>query len=141
LSAITTIDEEETGLAGIALQPSISPLAAKSAAASKAVEIAHLAGSTLRWQLMASLLVSVTTLAHLGASHIARELSAGVSEGKFEGYMPMDEALRIPGLARETESQCVKAGEPSKVLLCHRNLKGLCIKVIGTQPDLLDGLS
>jgi hypothetical protein len=113
------------GLAGIAGQQSISPIAAKSAEASKAAGIPHLAGSTLQWQLMASLLVSVTTLAHLGASHVARELSSGVPEGKFEDDMPRDEALRIPGLARETVSHCVKLGAPLPVLLCHRNSKGL----------------
>jgi hypothetical protein len=54
------------------------------------------------------------------------------------GYLPMLETTRRLGVSRQTVLQRVKRGELDAVHVRHGKRKGLCIKVIGTDPDLFD---
>jgi excisionase family DNA binding protein len=54
------------------------------------------------------------------------------------GYLPMLETTRRLGVSRQTVLQRVKRGELDAVHVRHGKRKGLCIKVIGTAPDLFD---
>ncbi len=54
------------------------------------------------------------------------------------GYLPMLETTRRLGVSRQTVLQRVKRGELDAVHVRHGKRKGLCIRVIGTDPDLFD---
>ncbi|MBS1202826.1 MAG: recombinase family protein [Chromatiaceae bacterium] len=69
---------------------------------------------------------------------LTEELKARFVAEVPPGYLPMLETTKRLGVSRQTVLQRVKRGELDAVHVRRGKRKGLCIKVIGTDPDLFD---
>ncbi len=72
---------------------------------------------------------------------LTEELRNRFVEEAPEGYLPMLEATKILGVSRQTVLQRVKRGELDAVHVRRGKRKGLRIKVLDSQPTLLDFIS
>jgi excisionase family DNA binding protein len=104
----------------------------------KAAEILKLAPSTIhRWLAEGFIAGEQITPGAPWQIRITEELRARFVEQAPPGYLAMQEATKYLGVSRQTVLQRVKRGQLEAVhLVCGRR-KGLRIKVISTEPDLL----
>jgi excisionase family DNA binding protein len=104
----------------------------------KAAEILRLSPSTIhRWLAEGFIAGEQITPGAPWQIRITEELRARFVEQAPAGYLAMQEATKYLGVSRQTVLQRVKRGELEAVhLVCGRR-KGLRIKVISTEPDLL----
>jgi excisionase family DNA binding protein len=104
----------------------------------KAAEILKLSPSTIhRWLAEGFIAGEQITPGAPWQIRITEELRARFVEQAPPGYLAMQEATKYLGVSRQTVLQRVKRGELEAVhLVCGRR-KGLRIKVISTEPDLL----
>jgi DNA invertase Pin-like site-specific DNA recombinase len=68
---------------------------------------------------------------------MSEELRARFVDQTPAGYLPMIEATKCLGVSRQTVLQRVKRGELEAVHVCRGRRKGLRIKVVSGEPDLL----
>ena len=68
---------------------------------------------------------------------MTQELQSLIVEQSPPGYVAMPEAMRILGVSRQTIMQRVKNGELSVVHVCRGRQKGLRIRALDQQPQLL----
>lgn len=68
---------------------------------------------------------------------MSEELRARFVDQTPAGYLPMIEATKCLGVSRQTVLQRVKRGELEAVHVCRGRRKGLRIKVVSSEPDLL----
>ena len=108
----------------------------------QAAEILGVAPSTiLRWLAEGYIAGEQITQGAPWRINITQELKDRFVEEEPDGYVSMNEAIKILGVSRQTVMQRVKRGELQTVhVRCGRH-KGLRIKVVDDQPDLLDHLS
>jgi len=108
----------------------------------RAAQILELAPSTLhRWLAEGFIAGEQVTPGAPWRIRVNDEFRARFVEQAPDGYLPMLEATKVLGVSRQTVLQRVKRGELSAVHLRCGKRKGLRIKVLGTQPGLLDNLS
>jgi DNA invertase Pin-like site-specific DNA recombinase len=108
----------------------------------RAAQILGLAPSTLhRWLAEGFIAGEQVTPGAPWRIRVNDEFRARFVEQAPDGYLPMLEATKVLGVSRQTVLQRVKRGELSAVHLRCGKRKGLRIKVLGTQPGLLDNLS
>jgi predicted site-specific integrase-resolvase len=55
-----------------------------------------------------------------------------------DGFLPMREAMHALGVSRQTVLQRVKRGELEAAHVIRGRQKGLCVKVLASQPNLFD---
>jgi len=108
----------------------------------RAAQILGLAPSTVhRWLAEGFIAGEQVTPGAPWRIRVNDEFRARFVEQAPDGYLPMLEATKVLGASRQTVLQRVKRGELSAVHLRCGKRKGLRIKVLGTQPGLLDNLS
>lgn len=108
----------------------------------RAAQILGLAPSTLhRWLAEGFIAGEQVTPGAPWRIRVNDQFRARFVEQAPDGYLPMLEATKVLGVSRQTVLQRVKRGELSAVHLRCGKRKGLRIKVLGTQPGLLDNLS
>lgn len=108
----------------------------------RAAQILGLAPSTVhRWLAEGFIAGEQVTPGAPWRIRVNDEFRARFVEQAPDGYLPMLEATKVLGVSRQTVLQRVKRGELSAVHLRCGKRKGLRIKVLGTQPGLLDNLS
>ena len=69
------------------------------------------------------------------------ELRARFNDDAGEDFVPMNEAMRILSVSRQTVLQRVKRGELESVHVTRGKQKGIRIKVIARQPGLFEETS
>jgi DNA invertase Pin-like site-specific DNA recombinase len=107
-----------------------------------AAEILGVAPSTiLRWLAEGYIAGEQITPGAPWRISITQELKDRFVEEEPDGYVSMNEAIKILGVSRQTVMQRVKRGELQTVHVRRGRHKGLRIKVVDDQPNLLDHLS
>lgn len=69
---------------------------------------------------------------------LSDDMRARFSDDAGEGFVPMNEAMRILGVSRQTVLQRVKRGELETVNITRGRKKGIRIKLLDRQPELFD---